>query len=174
MRREEKHQLVKEWADEYKDVPYAVLVDYRGINVAQATELRRKIRESGSTYRVVKNTLARISVPGTKLEALKEHFVGPVAITTNTEDPVVMAKVLIDFAKANPQLEIKVGVVDGEVLQEEQIKELSMMPGREELLAKLLYLMQYPIQGFAVALNGVIRNLAVTLDQVAQQKETAN
>ena len=174
MTREEKHQLVKEWSKEYEDVPYAVLVDYRGINVAQATELRTKIRESGSTYRVVKNTLARLCVPGTKLEALKEHFVGPVAITANSEDPVAMAKVLIDFAKDNPQLEIKIGVVDGQVLQEAEIKELSKMPGREDLLAKLLYLMQYPIQGLAVALNGVTRNLAITLDQVAKQKETAN
>lgn len=174
MIRQDKHELVKEWSKEYKDVPYAVLVDYRGINVAQATELRTKIRESGSSYRVVKNTLARLAVPGTGLEALKDYFDGPIAIASNTEDPVAMAKVLTDFAKDNPKLEIKVGVIDGQVLQEDQIKELSKMPSREELLAKLVYLLQYPIQGLAVALGGVVRNLAITLDQVAKQKESAN
>lgn len=170
MTRDEKRQLVEQLSAEFKDAPYAILVDYRGLTVGQVTDLRNKVRETNSNYRVVKNTLAKIAVPGTHLEGLKDYFAGPLAITTNCEEPVALCKVLTDFAKTNPKLEIMVGVVDGHVVNPEQVKELSQMPSREELLGKLLYVMKYPIQGFATALNGVIRNLAVVLNQVAESK----
>ena len=170
MTRDEKRQLVEQWSAEFKDAPYAILVDYRGLTVSEVTDLRTKVRETKSNYRVVKNTLAKIAVPGTHLEGLKDYFVGPIAVTTNSEDPVALAKVLIDYAKNNPKLEIRAGVVDGHFMDPEQVKELSKMPSREELLGKLLYVMKYPIQGVATALNGVIRNLAVVLNQVAESK----
>jgi large subunit ribosomal protein L10 len=172
MTREEKQQLVKQWSTEFKDVPYAVLVDYRGLTVAQVTELRSKIRQSGSSYRVLKNTLAKLAVPGTMLEGLQQYFDGPTALTFNREDPIGMAKVLVDFAKETDKLKIKVGMLDGQLLEPDQVKELSKMPSREELLSKLLFLLNAPVQRLASALNGITRNFAVVLKQVADQKES--
>jgi large subunit ribosomal protein L10 len=172
MTREEKQQLVKQWSTEFKDVPYAVLVDYRGLTVAQVTELRSKIRQSGSSYRVVKNTLAKLALPGTKLEGLQQYFDGPTALTFNHEDPIGMAKVLVDFAKETDKLKIKVGMLDGQLLEPDQVKELSKMPSREELLSKLLFLLNAPVQRLASALNGITRNFAVVMKQVADQKES--
>ena len=152
-------------------MPYAVLVDYRGLTVAEATDLRTRIRNSESTYRVVKNNLARRAIPGTGLESLDEHFVGPCAVAYNDHDPVTLAKTLVDFSKDNPSLKIRIGVIDGHLMEAPEIEQLSKTPGREELLSKLLYLLQYPIQGLASALNNIVRNLAVALNQVAAQKK---
>jgi len=171
MTKEEKIQLVKEWSAELKETPYAVLVDPCGLNVAEVTELRAKIRQTGSSYRVVKNTLARLAVQDSPLESLKDSFVGPIALATAKEDPVAMAKVLVDYAKDNKKLEIKIGVIDGQVIDTEQITELSKMPSREELLAKLLFLLNSPVQRAATVLSAITRNFAVVLSQVAQQKE---
>jgi large subunit ribosomal protein L10 len=110
-------------------------------------------------------------VPGTHLEGFGEHFVGPCAVAYNSHDPILLAKTLVDFSKDNPSLKIKIGVVDGRLLQPLEIEQLSKTPSREELLAKLLYLMKYPIQGLASALNNIVRNLAVVLNQVAAQKK---
>lgn len=171
MTREEKQLFVKEWSEELKDVPYAILVDYRGLTVAEATDLRVKMRESGCDYRVVKNTLAKLAVPGTQLENLAEHFVGPIALATHKEDPVGMAKALVDFSKESKKLELKYGVVDGQLIDSKEITDLSKMASRDELLGKLLYVIKYPIQGFASALNNIVSNLAVVLGQVAKGKE---
>jgi large subunit ribosomal protein L10 len=171
MRKDEKIKFVEEWQEEIRSVPYAVLVDYRGLTVAEATALRTRIRDSRSIYRVVKNNLARRAVAGSGLEKLGEHFEGPCAVAYNDHDPILLAKTLIDFSKDNPSLKIKIGVVDGQLLQPQEIEQLSKTPGREELLSKLLYLMKYPIQGLASALNNIVRNLAAVLNQVAEQKK---
>ena len=171
MNKEQKRKFVEEWSKEIDGVPYAILVDYRGLSVAEETDLRHKVRETASSYKVVKNNLARLAVPGTQLENLSEHFRGPCAVAWNKEDPIAMAKTLVEFAKDSPALEIKAGILDGQLLDAEQIKQLSKMPSKEELLAKLLYLMKYPIQGLATALKNIVRNLALVLSQVASGKE---
>lgn len=171
MTREEKNQFVEQWSAEMKEVPFAVLVDYRGLTVAEATELRAKMRQSNSSYRVIKNTLAKVALEQTPLKGLNEHFFGTTAIAWNKKDPVALTKTLLDFAKTAPKLQIKIGIAEGTLLQPGQIEELSRMPSKEELLAKLLYLLKYPIQGLAVALNAIPRNLAVVLNQVAHNKE---
>ena len=170
MTKQDKLEFVEQWKAELQDVPNAVLVDYRGLTVLQATELRSKVRESGSDYLVVKNTLGRLAVTGTPLDPLKDHFFGPIAVVTNSSEPVALAKVLVDFAKDVPKLEIKMACVDGGLLEIGEVIELSKMPSRDELLSKLLYLMTYPIQGVATALNSIVRNLAVSLNQVAETK----
>lgn len=167
----EKQEFVKQWNAELQDVQHGILVDYRGLTVAQATELRGKIRETGSDYRVVKNTLARLATDETPLAPLKEHFVGPLAMATNKAEPVALAKALVDFAKSNEALQIKVAVVDGQLLEPAEITELSKLPSRDELLAKLLYVLNAPVQGFATALNAITRDLAIVLNQVADKKE---
>ena len=171
MRRNEKIKFVEDWSKEIAGVSNAVLVDYRGLSVAQDTNLRRRIRESGSSYRVIKNNLARRAVPGTSLEGLTELFEGPCALAYNDHDPVVLAKVLVDFAKDNEVLEIKAGVIDGQVIKPHEVEQLSKTPGREELLTKLAYVLSAPIQGLASALKNIIRNLASVLGQVAANKE---
>lgn len=170
MTREEKRQFVQQWNQEIKEVPFAILVDYRGLSVADVTELRTKLKGCNCRYQVVKNSLARLAVPGTTLEALTDYFDGPIAVAYNMEDPVGMAKTLVGFAKEKPALEIRCGVVDGRLLESGQIEELSRMPSREELLGKLLYLLNYPIQGLATTLKNIVRNLAVVLGQVAGSK----
>jgi large subunit ribosomal protein L10 len=171
MTREEKRQFVEQWSAEMKEVPFAVLVDYRGLTVAQATELRAKMRECDSSYLVVKNTLAKVALEQTPLKGLQEHFFGTTAIAYNRKDPVAMTKALLEFAKTAPKMQIKIGLVEGTLLKPEQIEELSRMPSKVELLSKLLYLLKYPIQGLATVLNAIPRNLAVVLNQVAQNKE---
>jgi large subunit ribosomal protein L10 len=170
MNREQKRKFVEEWSKEISGVPYAILVDYRGLTVAEEGRLRRRIKEAGNYYRVVKNNLAKIAVPGTLLEPLSDHFVGPCAVAWCTEDPVGMAKILVEFSKDAPALEIKAGVLDGKILDSEEVRQLSKMPSREEMLAKLLYLMKYPVQGLATSLKNIIRNLAIVLNQVAGSK----
>lgn len=172
MNKQEKSQFVKNWGEEIKGVPFAVLVDYRGLGVTDATDLRGKIRETNSSYKVVKNTLAQLAVPGTTLEKLEKHFVGPIAIAYSNNNPVDLAKVLVEFSEQNTNFEIKVGLMDGQLLDSSQITELSKMPSRDELLAKLVYLMQYPIRGLATALSNIISNLAKVLGQVANGKKT--
>jgi large subunit ribosomal protein L10 len=171
MRKDQKIQFVEEWSKEISEIPYAVLVDFRGLSVAKAAELRSRIREANSTYKVVKNNLARRSVPGTALEPLAEHFEGPCGIAYNDHDPIVLAKTLVEFRKDNPTLEIKIGVVDGQLIEAADVKQLSRTPGREELLAKLLYLLTHPLQGLASALNNIVGSLAVVVRQVAEGKE---
>lgn len=170
MDREQKRKFVKEWSEQIKDVPNAVLVDFRGMTVEEANALRSRIRESESEYRVVKNNLAVLAVPGTPLEALKEHFEGPCAVAYNRHDPAALAKMLVEFSKDGP-LEIKAGVLDGKLLEAGEIVELSKLPDKEELLGKLLYLMNHPIRSLAATLNAIVRNLAVVLAQVAKAKE---
>lgn len=170
MTRDEKRQFVQQWNQEIKEVPFAVLVDYRGLSVADVTELRTRLKECNSSYRVVKNSLARLATPGTAIEALTNYFEGPIAIAYNMEDPISMAKALVGFAKDKPALEIRCGVVEGQFLESVQVEELSRMPSRDELLGKLAYLLNYPIQGLALALNNIVRNLAVVLGQVAEGK----
>ena len=171
MRKDEKVKFVEEWSEEIAKIPNAVLLDYRGISVAQVTNLRRRVRDAGSTYRVIKNNLARRALPGTPLEGLVEHFVGPCALAYNDHDPVGLAKVIVDFAKDNEVLEIKAGVIDGQVIDPREVEQLSKTPSREELLTKLAFVMSAPIQGLASALKNIIRNLASVLGQVAANKE---
>lgn len=171
MKKERKIQFVEEWSREIADVPHAVLVDYCGLTVTEVTELRRRMREADCVYRVVKNNLACRALPGTALEGLAEHFVGPCAVAYHREDPVALAKALVEFGRDNPALEVKVGVVGGRLLEADQIKQLSKTPAKAELLAMLAYMLQHPIRGFATALKNVVRNLAVVLDQVARSRE---
>jgi large subunit ribosomal protein L10 len=121
-------------------------------------------------YRVVKNTLGKIAVEGTPLEPLKDHFIGMTAIAYSNTDPVGLAKVLSKFAKENAQLKFKGGVVDGRVINVKDVDALATVPSKEELISKLMFLINSPAQRIAVAVNGVARNLAVVIQQIAEQK----
>ncbi len=153
---EEKKAVVAEVAAQVAGVETMALAEYRGVAVADLTVLRRKARESGVYLRVLKNSLVRRAVAGTPFEALGKEMVGPL-IYSMSADPVAAAKVLNDFAKTNDKLVLKAGAYAGQILDQAGIKELASVPSREELLAKLLGVMQAPVSGFAGALAALAK-----------------
>ena len=166
-----KEEILGGYEGDLASAQHAYVIGFKGITVNQATELRSRIRKSGGHYVVVKNTLARRAVAGKALEQVKEHFTGPTAIVFGADDPVALAKVLTEFAKDTPALEFKGGLVEGRPIEASQVKEIAALPGRQELLAKLLFLLQSPITRFVrvLAASGPQR-LAIVLDQVAKKK----
>jgi large subunit ribosomal protein L10 len=147
------------------------VAQFQGMTVAQDTELRMKIRESKSKYRVVKNTLVRKAAEGTPAANVAKSFDGSTAIAYNANDPVSLAKALTAYSKANPLFVFKTGIVEGRVINLADLTSIAAMPSKEELIAKLLFLVNSPARRLAVALNGVARNLAVVLKQAVEQKK---
>ena len=165
MNRTEKEQLVEQLHEELKAAPHVVLVDFRGLSVPAATEFRRKVRAAGSKYRVVKNRLALRAAKDTPLEKIDAQFVGTTGIAWTGDDPVVMAKALVDFAKEFPALKFKAGIVAGEdVLDADGVKALSTMPSLPELRSSLLGLLQAPA-------TKLVRLLGTPATQMAQVLE---
>jgi len=152
---EEKALVVTEVAQKLRDSASTVVTDYRGLNVAQVTELRKRLREAGVEYTVLKNTLARRATEQAELSALDEHLTGPTAIAFSMTDAVAPAKILSEFAKKNDALKVKGGVVEGKVVGADQIKALAELPSREGLLSMLLSVLQAPMRNFALAVKAV-------------------
>ena len=150
-----------------------ILVDFCGLTVAQDTALRRKMREAGVHYNVVKNTLLRIAAQEVGIEGLEPSLEKNTAIAVAPEDPVAVAKIICDFPKENKELKVKVGVLDGKVIGADQIRAMAALPPKEVLVAKLLGSMNAPISGFVNVLQGTIRNVVYALDAVRKQKESA-
>jgi large subunit ribosomal protein L10 len=171
MNRDEKAQAISELEAAIGSATNAFLIDFKGITVPQVTELRRQVRDTNSKYIVVKNTLALIAVKDSPLTQLKGAFAGPTAIAYNTNDAVALAKALTKFAKDVPSVQFKGALLNGQALPAAQIQAIASLPSREELLGKLLYLMQHPIRGLATVLQANIRKVAIVLDQIAKQKD---
>lgn len=169
--RSHKNDIVDRYSDGLATAPHAFLVAYKGITVPQVTDLRTRVRDAGGSYEVVKNTLALIAVKDKDMGQLKDHFVGPTAVAYHHEDPVGLAKVLSDFTKEVPTIEIKAGIVEGQVVDADQVQDIANMPGREELLAKLLFLLQSPVTRFVRVLGALPRSVVIALDQIAKKKE---
>src|SRR6516165_10059997 len=148
-----------------------IVAQFQGMTVAQDTELRQKIRGTQSKYRVVKNTLAKKAAEGTAVEGVAKSFDGSTSIAYNANDPVSLAKALTAYAKANPLFVFKAGIVEGRVINLAEIANVASMPSKEEIIAKLLFLINSPAQRIAVATNGVARNLAVVMKQAVEQKK---
>ena len=144
-----KKPIVDQISEELNGAKAAVLVDYRGITVEQDTELRKQLREAGVIYKVYKNTMINFAVKGTEFEELSKHLEGPTAIAISKEDATAPARILFNFAKNAPKLELKAGVVDGAYYDEKGIQVIATIPSREELPSKLLGSMQSPITNFA-------------------------
>ncbi len=153
------------------DAKNLFVAKFQGMTVAQDTDLRQKIRETKSQYRVVKNTLVRKAAEGTPAEGVSKAFDGSTAIAYNATDPVSLAKALTAYAKTNPLFVFKAGMVEGRVVNIADIANIASMPSKKELFAKLLFLINSPAQRLAVAINGVARNLAVVIQQAVEQKK---
>ena len=166
-----KKAVVEEIKEKVDKAQGVVLVDYRGLNVEELTELRRNYREAGIDYKVYKNTMMRFAFKDAGLEEFNEHLVGPNALVFGFEDPVQPAKITEQFAKEHDDLEIKAGIVDGKIVDIDEIKKLASLPSRDVLIAQTLGGLNAPISGFANVLQGTIRNLVYALNAVREQQE---
>ena len=155
-----KQPVVAEISETLKDAKAVVLADYRGLTVAEDTELRKQMREAGVVYKVYKNTMVKLAIKDTPFEALAKDLEGPTAVAVSKTDAAAPAKILFQYTKKAEALQLKSGVVEGEYYDENGIKVIATIPSREELLGKLLGSIQSPIA-----------NLARVIRQIAEQKE---
>ena len=150
-----KQPIVAEISENIKGAQSVVLVDYRGLTVEQDTRLRKELREAGVVYKVYKNTMMNFAFKGTEFEALTEYLEGPSAVAISTTDATAPARILAEFAKKAPNLELKAGVVDGTYYDTEGIKTIATIPSKEVLLSKLLGSLQSPVTNLARVLNQI-------------------
>lgn len=172
MPRPEKEKLVEELSEKLSRSEVTILADYTGINVQAATQLRDEFRKSSVEYRVYKNTLARIAATKSGLENLREFMDGPTSYVFS-DDPVGPAKTLVDFIKSNPNMKIKCAVLNGELLDEAQVRAIASLPPKDVLVAQLLGQLMSPVTGLVNVLSGPIRNLVCALEDLRKKKEAA-
>jgi large subunit ribosomal protein L10 len=173
LNRKEKAQLISDLGERVKGFQAVVLTNYRGLNVEQLSHLRQRLRQEEISYHVIKNTLMKLASKGTDLEKLDDYFEGPTAMAISYGDPVLLVKILSEFMKTQPSLEIKIGLIQGRVTSSEEVKALATMPSREVLFGQVLG----GIQGTATQLGAVIHNaiqqvlgtLQARVDQLEKQ-----
>jgi len=169
--RAKKVEQVEKLSGDFKNVSSVIVATYTKLTVAQDFELRKVLRTSGAKYRVVKNTLAERAAKDTKIAEALKNLQGVTSIAYTEGDPVAMAKALSKYAKDNPEFTFKTGVVEGRVISVKEIEALATMPSKEEIYAKLLFMLNAPAQRLATAIGAVGRNLAVVVNQGVQEKK---
>ncbi len=167
----QKQELVSEIKEKIEKASSMVLVDYRGLNVEKATQLRKNYKNNGVEYKVYKNTMMQRAFEELGYSEFVKHLEGPNGIAFSFDDPVGAAKVTNDFAKENENFQIKAGIVDGKIVGIPEIKALADLPPREVLIAKALGGLNAPIQGFANVLNGTIRGLVIALNAIREKQQ---
>jgi large subunit ribosomal protein L10 len=169
--KEQKREQYEQLRETLSDVTTLFLLDNNGLSVNQVNELRQQVRAINATYKVFKNSVVKLAIEGTDLEGLTSHLVGPKVLAFTSGDGIELAKVLKAFLKGNPELSLEQAYLEGQVLESKEAEKIADLPSREELLTKLVYILQSPIRRLAVALNAPIQNLASVMGQVADQKE---
>jgi len=172
--RKQKEDEITTLRTELAEAGNAFVVSFQGLTVEKDQQLRRQLREAQLSYRVVKNTLARRALGETPLKDIRDEFAGPTAVAYSKDDPVSLAKILTKFAKENSHFTFKAGVVEGRVISIKDVDALATMPSREELVSKLMFLLNSQAQRLATALAGTARNLAVVVNEIAKQKGAAS
>jgi large subunit ribosomal protein L10 len=168
--REEKQEILDTLTEGFQNSKSAMVVSFSKLTVAKDQEFRSQLREVGAKYQVVKNTLARLAIKGTQLEGATEHFKGVTAVAW-AEDPVVLSKTVTKFVKDNSEVfTFKVGVVDGKVVDLNQVQQIASLPSKEELISKILFLLNAPAQRIATVINAVPRNLAIVIKQIGETR----
>ena len=170
--RQDKDRTIDELQRKFGQCQNALLVGFQGLKVGDDERLRRELRQASLSYYVVKNTLAIRAAKGTPIEQVSASFTGATAVALSENDPVTLAKVLSKWARESPAFSFKAGVVEGRLIELNDIEALANMPSKEELISKVMFLINSGAQRLAVATAGVARNLAVVLDQIRAQKET--
>ena len=168
--RAQKEQNVKELRADLAGIPHAILVDFKGLDVANATNLRRKLREDEANFKVVKNSTALLAIEDLPLAEFKDLFVGQTAIAYTDGDVVSFAKTLREFGEQFETPSFKGGIVDGAPISASEFEQLAKLPPRDELIGKALYLMNYPIQGLATVLGGILAGVVTVLDQIRDKR----
>jgi large subunit ribosomal protein L10 len=170
---DEKKKFVSDLSENLKSAKTGVLVDYKGITVAEDTKMRKELRESGSSYRVIKNSLLRLALQQAGIEGLDSFLVGTTAVAVHGEDYVAPAKVLSKYAKASKQFTVKAGFIDGKAVTAAEIDTLGSLPSKDVLLSMVLRGLNGPITGLVTVLNGTVKGLVVALNAIAEQKKSA-
>lgn len=168
----EKKRIASDLQGRFQKAAIVILTDYKGLDVASMNALRRKLREAGTEYQVVKNSLLVRASEGNAVNLIKDQFVGPSAVALSYADPVAPAKVLTDFVKENKKFAVKVAVLNGKVVDFDGIKALSALPSRDVMLARLLSTMNAVPTALVTALSDVPRRLLNLLQAIREQKET--
>jgi large subunit ribosomal protein L10 len=171
MNKTEKNTAVEELKSSIGQAKNAFVIGFSGITVPDVTELRKQVRGTRSSYVVVKNTLALRAIEGGALEPLGKEFTGPTAVAWNADNPVGLAKALTTFAKTNAAIRFKGAVVEGRAIPAGQIQAIAELPTREELVGRLLFMLQSPVRRLVTVMNGPMRNLASVLAQIREKKE---
>src|SRR5690554_559440 len=171
MKRAEKEAQVQILKEKLSAAQTVILADYRGLTVEEMTELRKKLRETGTEFRVVKNTLARLAAKEAKIDELDPYLTGPVAMAFGVDDPVAPAKILHTFARDHKNLELKAGLLEKKLLDVKEIEALATLPSREVLLTRLAAEMMGPLRNLGFILSVPIRNMAYVLDAVREKQQ---
>lgn len=167
----QKQKDLEALTEQFKKANAAMLVGFQGMTVQKDQELRNQLREAGVSYEVVKNTLARKAAEGTVLEQAADQFKGVTAVALSQQDPVSLSKAIAKFTKANPDIfKFKVGIVEGKVVALRDVEAIASLPSKEELLGKVLFLLNAQAQRLATVLSAMPRNLAIVVKQVSDQK----
>jgi large subunit ribosomal protein L10 len=169
--REKESAIINELKDKLTHASLSILTDFRGLNVKEITQLRSMLREKGAEYKVVKNTLTRLAIKDTQLSSLEEYLTGPTALALDLKDPVSIAKVILDFSKNYKNIEIKAGILQGQIIKPDKIKDLANLPSKQELLGKLIGAINSPLVNLVFVLSSPIRGFIHCLNMIKEQKE---
>ena len=170
--KEQKYERSQQLRDNLSNVTTLFLLENTGLKVNDVNKLRSEVRRTDATYKVVKNTVTRLAIEGTEMEGITPFLTGPKVLAFTEGDGVALAKVLRDFIKDHPELSFERAYLEGQILEAADAAKIAEMPSREELLTKLVFLLQSPIRRLAVALNAPIQQLATALGQIAEQHDS--